>query len=146
MAGALDTFTKFINLRDTTNLTNTRFAVLCTMYGIQGMSDASLNRALQRKSFSNDVDAAVRPLILRLEDMCQRFYPLKPSFEDLEATKLLLDLMVGLSNDGHELVLQVVSNKSGSDTTPVGSNPIKGLLRFRRAVKHERWGRTYFDG
>jgi len=105
MAAAFDTFIKFINLRDTTNLTNTRFAVLCGLYEIPGMSDASLNRALQRKSFSQDVDLAVRPLILRIENLIDSMKPLPVSFENVEVVKLFLDLRKNLLDHGIDLSL-----------------------------------------
>ncbi len=112
MAGTFDTFTKFINLRDTTNLTNTRFTVLCGLYEIPGMSDASLNRALQRKSFSQDVDLAVRPLILRIENLIESMKPLPVSFENVEVVKLFLDLRENLLD--HGIDLQISTNNSST--------------------------------
>ena len=108
MAGSCDTFTKFINLRDTTNLTNTRFTALCSLFRIEGMSDASLNRALQRKSFNHDVDVAVRPLVLLIEELIEAAKPFPISFENVEQIHTLLSLF----NDGYEFSTTVAGSQT----------------------------------
>jgi hypothetical protein len=93
MSGSLSTFSKLDNLLRTTNLTPTKFSALCKLYNIAGMSDASLNRAIQRRNFNNEVDEAVRGVVLTLEDLIARARPFPVSFADIEVTKLLLDLL-----------------------------------------------------
>jgi hypothetical protein len=90
MAGSYDTFTKLENLLRTTSLTPTKFSALCRWYEVKGMSDASLNRALQRKSFSHEVDLAIRPIILEIEDLIERAKPFSISFDDIEGVYLML--------------------------------------------------------
>ena len=93
MSGALSTFSRFYNLLRTTSLTPTKFSALCRLYEIKGVSDASLNRAIQRKDFNHEVDTAVQPLVSRIEDLIKRAKPFPVAFDDVEVTKLVLDLI-----------------------------------------------------
>jgi hypothetical protein len=93
MGGALSTFSRFNNLLRTTSLTPTKFSALCRLYEIQGLSDASLNRAIQRKDFNHEVDVAVEPLVSRIEDLIKRARPFPVSFDDVEVTKMVLDFI-----------------------------------------------------
>lgn len=112
MGGSLSTFTKFENLLRTTSLTSTRFSALCRLYEIKGMSDASLNRALQKKDFSIEAELAIRDLVVRIEKLVAEVAPLAVPFEDIEGTKLILDLL----QDGHEISVRVLLTPSKQDS------------------------------
>ena len=94
MAGSLDTTTKIRNLIDTTDLNVLRLSLLCQRFGLKGTSDANIQRALQKKNFSNEVDQELRPFILRIENLIRAtdsFF--KISFNDLDHIELMLRLL-----------------------------------------------------
>lgn len=111
MGGALSTITKFENLLRTTSLTPARFSALCSLYGVRGMSDASINRALQKKDFSIEAELAIRSLVVRMETLVAKAQPFAVPFEDIETTRLMLDLI----EDGHELSVQILLRPSKKD-------------------------------
>ena len=119
MGGALSTITKFETLLRTTSLTPTRFSALCSLYGIRGMSDASINRALQKKDFSIEAELAIRDLVVRIESLITKAQPFAVPFEDIETTKLLLDLLT----DGHELSVQILLRPNKKDSNSNTSAP-----------------------
>jgi|SRR5882762_4072660 len=125
MGGSLSTFSKLETLLRTTNLTPTRFSALCKLCNIGGMSDASLNRAIQRRNFSNEVDLTVRELLLKLEDLIERAKPFPVSFENVESISFLLTVV----EMGVELTvgaIQRATNSSKEATTISSGNTSDG--------------------
>jgi hypothetical protein len=118
VSGSSSTFSKLETLLRTTNLTATRFSALCSLCDIKGVSDASLNRAIQRRDFNNEVDLTVRSLVLRLEDLIARAEPFPISFVDPEHIKTLLDA-IDLGIDLSTNTIPLYKNSVTAETTTI---------------------------
>jgi hypothetical protein len=93
MSKPWSTFDKFQLLRQEAGLTQIQFIALCNAYGIE-ISNATISRAIKVGKFSNhETSEMLRPLVLKLEDLVERAAPFKVSFEDADATKLVLDIL-----------------------------------------------------
>jgi hypothetical protein len=96
-------------LRESSTLNVTRLSALFTVCGLtKGLSDASINRALQLGKFPRDVDDVVKPVVLALENLVAMARPYQIAFEDPEHVKLLLDIL----GDGGELSVSIKLNSS----------------------------------
>ncbi len=114
MSGSLSTITKLQNLLRPNSgaLKPMQFSELCRAYGLAGITTQWLSRTLKSNKLNHDTDAALRPLVLVVEDLVQRALPFRLSFDDVECVKLLLDFL----NDGHTLRvdLQLTEPNSGN--------------------------------
>lgn len=123
------------------NLLPVQFTALANAYGIE-ISNATISRVIKNGQFNNhETDQMLRPLILKLDDLVQRAAPFKVSFEDAEATKLVLDVI----DLGVDLTVGApISINSTKEATAVSSdntadggdqlNSIKEFANDRRAV------------
>jgi hypothetical protein len=116
----ISTIDKIKTLLQETSLSASQLVAICEVFGIK-ISNAKLSRALADGSFTvHRFDEEIRPLILKLEDLVERFAPAPISFEDVEHIQrlfVLLDIGVDLgvgtrnTNSSTEEVQQGVSNE-----------------------------------
>jgi hypothetical protein len=130
MSASLSTFSKLETLLRTTNLTPTRFSALCKLCNIGGMSDASLNRSIQRRDFSNEVDLTVRELLLKLENLIARADPFPVNFENVENINFLLDVIAA----GIELTVATIQRTTNSTTKEVTDDSADNPLVERSGI------------
>jgi len=124
MAGARETITilqKLLhpNSAGVAHIKAIQLACLCQAYGLTGITTQWISRTLEKNKINNDTDKALRPILLRLEDLIERAAPFKISFEDVEVTKLVLNL-IGFGVDvrvGEPFSVSVNSSAS-SKTVP----------------------------
>jgi hypothetical protein len=105
MGGSLSTITKLQSLlRPGGALKPIQFAALAQSFGLTGITNQWLSRALTSGKINHDTDNALRPLILAVEDLVQHALPFRVAFEDVENVKFLMDLL----KDGHQLAVQIL--------------------------------------
>jgi hypothetical protein len=109
--GSFSTIGRLEKLLATTNLNVLRFSTLCQKFGLKGVSDASITRALQRKRFSNDVDQTLQPFIIRIENLIKKTELLSISFQDIEHIEILLRLLEGV-----DIEVKITEKETNSDT------------------------------
>jgi hypothetical protein len=83
------------------------FAELCQAYGLTGITTQWISRTLKNNKLNHDTDAALRPLVLLIEELVQRAKPYPISFDNIEHIKMLLDLF----NDGYEFSTTVTGSQ-----------------------------------
>jgi len=94
MSGALSTHSRLQRLLRQ-NLSGIEFVNLCQQYGMTGITNQWLSRAMRKNDFAHDTQVLLDPLVIRIEDLIARFHPAPLSFADAEHIKLLLDLIHG---------------------------------------------------
>lgn len=95
-AATLSTVSKLAQLIRTTNLNLTRASAIFETFGLTGVSDSNLNRAIQRGKFpSQKMDDEIREIVLRMERLVKFLKPFKPSFEDAGTVHTMLEILNG---------------------------------------------------
>jgi hypothetical protein len=119
MDGSESTIIKIENLLRQTNLNAARLSVLCSLYGLKGLSDSSIARSTQLKKLSNSVDLQLRPLVLKIENLISRAEPFPISFVDPEHIKTLLDAVdLGVNLSTNTIPLYKNNSIDSSTTIP----------------------------
>lgn len=95
-AATLSTVSKLAQLIRTTNLNLTRASAIFETFGLTGVSDSNLNRAIQRGKFpSQKMDDEIRAVVLRMEGLVKFLKPFQPSFENAEMVHVMLQILEG---------------------------------------------------
>ena len=108
--GALDTKALIRGLIAATDLNINRLSALCSLYGIEGASEASLQRAIGGKNLSPNADNAVRELVVKIKTLIAKLSPLTISFADPTKVKRWLDEI-----DAGKLIVIIVSGDNGGE-------------------------------
>ncbi len=122
MSEYVPTIDKLIALLRDSGLSQAQFVELCRVYGHK-ISTAKISVALSSGGFANHkVDQELRPLILKIEDLVERFAPLPVSFEDAARTKSIFELIdlgidLGTRTNGSGSVTETSDNTTAK-TSP----------------------------
>lgn len=93
-AATLSTVSKLAQLMRTTNLNLTRASAIFEAFGLTGVSDSNLNRAIQRGKFpSQKMDDEIRLIVLSMEGLVKFLKPFQPSFESAEMVHTMLEIL-----------------------------------------------------
>ena len=94
MNGSLSTITKLQSLLlPDSALKPTQFAALAQSFGLAGITNQWLSRALASGKIKPDTDRALRPLILDIERLITSALPFRVGFDDIENVKFLMQLI-----------------------------------------------------
>ncbi len=98
-------------------LKSTQFAELCQLYGLTKVTTQWISRAIQKDKIDSDIEEQVRNIVLRIEDLIERFAPLPVSFAHAEHIKSIFELIdLGL-DIGTSVRPNNSSNNDGRDNT-----------------------------
>jgi hypothetical protein len=89
--GSLGTHTKFKNLLR--HMSATELSSLFQAFGFEFVSTQFISRVTKAGKFNLDIDQKLNRLIVRVEDLIDRFKPAHLSFNDSGHVKLLLDIL-----------------------------------------------------
>jgi hypothetical protein len=109
MSGALSPHSKLQRLLRQ-NISGIQFVNLCQEYGLTGITNQWLSRAMKKNDFARDTQEMLRPLIERIEKLVEHFQQtgIPFSFEDPKMARFWLTLI----DDGVRVNWEVPKNST----------------------------------